>query len=149
MVNYGLEKTLAEDGGISILTEDPNNMVKFSTGLPYTKVLGTKVNLETGNEENTLAPRFSSRMPSYFRWDLYFQIDRAVIICPIPFLPISNQKFLFAFPLFLLKGETRFGLYNILGRKNAIRYYYDQDKKTDRFINDFPFMPIFGYKFIF
>ncbi|MEK9657796.1 MAG: TonB-dependent receptor [bacterium] len=123
--------------------------VKLSTGSPYTPILSASNNPQTGALEYQLGDYLSKRLPTYFRVDLWFETPGVRLFLPIPFLPISSHMKWGIFPYWELKGKTRLGLFNVLNRKNPSDYRWNKKKNKATFINDFPFMFIFGYKIIF
>ena len=122
--------------------------IKISTGTPYTPILGSEINPQTGAEQYIQGAYLSKRLPTYFRTDVWFELPGVQLICPIPFLPISDQKIGKIFPTWKLNGKTRIGFHNVFNRKNPTQYTWDNDKQEGTFINDFPFMIIFGYNII-
>ena len=106
MGNYGLEKTLAEDGGISILTEDVNNSVKFSSfvnfnlfdnsnanGLliPYSSIKVSKSAAAQGIKQSVIS--VDSRHDNSFKvksalelWGFSNYMDYIYTVCELTFL---------------------------------------------------------------
>ncbi|RAP30749.1 hypothetical protein DID78_02250 [Candidatus Marinamargulisbacteria bacterium SCGC AG-343-D04] len=123
--------------------------LKYSTGTPYTPVLGTEINPVTGAEEYQLGSRYSKRLDDYLRLDLWVEYDKVKFVFPIPFLPISKEKTLGIFPTWIREGATRLGVYNLLFRQNPTSYRWDEKKKEESFVYDFPFMIIYGYTLVF
>ena len=115
---------------------------KWSTGRPYTPVLGQQVN-ESGDVEYSEGDRFSERFGDYFRLDIWFEKDGAEVMIPIPFLP-SEHKFLGIFPVYTFKGSQRFGLYNALNSQSPTEYFWDEEDNSSGFEVDYPRMPVIG-----
>jgi hypothetical protein len=123
--------------------------LKYNTGHVYTPILGSTTNQVTGAEDYTEGDRFSKRMPDYFRIDAWYEWEGVDLFLPIPFLPISEKKFLGIFPSWHFNGATHFGFFNILNNINAVGTYWDKNNKEQCFISDLPRMPIFGYRIDF
>lgn len=123
--------------------------IKYSTGLPYTPILDTKTNSNTGALEYTLGNRYSKRLSDYFRVDVWYEWPGATVMLPIPFLPLSKKKIWGVFPAWDFKGSTRFGIYNLLNTRNQTSYYWSESKNKAEFVYDFPLMMIFGYNIKF
>ena len=79
---------------------------------------------------------------------MWLEYEKVTYILPIPFFP-SKQKALKIFPKWTLNGSTRIGIYNILGTKNPISYYWDETENEAVFVNDFPLMLIYGNNIVF
>ena len=92
---------------------------KYSTGLPYTPVLSSKKDPDTGTYRHTLGDRHSKRMAVYFRIDVWLEKESG-------------------------RWSKRIGVYNLLNTVSPIDYFWDDDQSKESFIQDFPRMLIAG-----
>jgi len=114
----------------------------------YTPILSANVSNDTGALVYTQGDRLSQRMPYYMQLDVWYEYDNVVFCLPIPFFP-SKHKLLKIFPVWFFEGSTRVGISNLLGRKNAVFYSWDDKKNEEVFVNDLPRFFIFGFKLKF
>jgi hypothetical protein len=85
----------------------------------------------------------------YFRLDMWYEWEGVKVICPIPFLQISDEKFLGIFSVCHFNGHTRLGLFNVLNSKNVIGTSWNKTEQIQQDIYDLPRFFIFGYNIRF
>ena len=143
MLNMYVDTKLSQD---KVLT----TTFKYSTGTPYTPIEGVYQDADTGEDVYIEGDRLSKRLTDYVKVDVWLTWPDVKTIVPIPFIPyVSKTKKWGIFREFKYKGSTRMGLFNVLNSKNQVGYYWNDTDNEEAFLQDFPFMFIFGRTLLF